>query len=494
MTTSADLAPATTRVSPGDPRRWWIMGVLGAVAFMATLDIYIVNVALPSISAAFEGQNLASVSWVLNGYTIVFAAVMVPAGRLADHFGRRRMLLAGMVIFAIGSAACAAAPTLSLLVTGRVVQAFGAAAIVPISMSLLLPTFPAAKHAMILGLWAAIMAVAASTGPVAGGLLVGVGWRWLFLINVPIAAAALVVGLWCLPRIPRHPQSRPPEPLSVAGMLVGVTLVVLATVQGPDWGWGSTRVIGLYVVAAIAAAVVVHRSMRHPRAVIESSLFRNREFASASLGLFVFFGVLSVWLLATVLLLEGVWHYGTIRVGFAILPGPVLAAVFSIYGARITRRFGRTIPAVVGLAAFGAGAIIWLATARDHPAYATTFLPALLLCGVAAGLAQAPLLASASVLPPERFSTGSAVLNMSRQVGGAVFVAVLVALAGGSTLPQTIAPVQRGWTLMAVAALAGAALVAAMRLPQAATRLPHAAARLPQADTQPPQAATRETR
>ncbi|NMO52298.1 MFS transporter [Actinoplanes sp. TBRC 11911] len=464
MTTTAEVAPATDERSLGDPRRWWIMGVLGAVAFMATLDIYIVNVALPAISSAFAGQSLAAVSWVLNGYAIVFAAVMVPAGRLADHFGRRRMLLAGMVIFAIGSAACAAAPTLSLLVTGRVVQAFGAAAIVPISMSLLLPTFPAARHAMVLGLWAAIMAVAASTGPVVGGLLVGVGWRWLFLINVPIAAAALVVGLWCLPRVARDPRSHPPEPWSVGGVLVGVTLVVLATVQGPEWGWGSPRVIGLYVVAAIAAAVVVLRSRRHPHAVIESVLFANREFRSASIGLFVFFGVLSVWLLSTVLLLEGVWHYGTVRVGLAILPGPAVAAVVSINAARIARRFGRSVPAIVGLVMFGLAAGLWLSGARDHSSYASTFLPALLVAGLGAGLAQAPLLAAAGALPPARFSTGSAVLNMSRQIGGAVFVAVLVALAGGSTLPQTIAPVRRAWILMAAAALAGAALITVMRL------------------------------
>jgi EmrB/QacA subfamily drug resistance transporter len=440
------------------------MAVLGAAAFMTTLDIYIVNVALPAIAHAFGGPSLAAVSWVLNGYTIVFAAVMVPAGRLSGHLGRRETLVAGMVVFAVGSAACAAAPTLALLVAGRVVQAFGAAAIVPVAMSLLLPTFPAARHPMVLGLWASIMAVAASTGPVVGGLLVGVGWRYLFLINVPIAVA---VGLWCLPRLPRNSSSRPPEPLSTVGVLVAVTLVVLATVQGPDWGWGSARTVALYLVAAIAAAVVVVRSRRHPHAVVEAALFADREFSSASIGLFLFFGVLSVWLLATVLLLEGVWHYGTVRVGLAILPGPAMAAVISINAARISRRFGRTVPAVAGLLVFGAAAVVWLVSARDRPAYVGTFLPALLLAGVGSGLTQAPLLASAGALPPARFATGSAVLNMSRQVGGAVFIAVLVALAGGSALPQSIAPVRRGWVLMAAAALAGALLLSVTRLTRA---------------------------
>jgi len=421
-------------------------------------------VALPTISAQFGGPRLAAVSWVLNAYTIVFAAVMVPAGRLADHLGRRRMLLIGMVVFAVGSVACAVAPTLALLVAGRAVQAFGGAMIVPIAMGLLLPTFPPERHNTVLGLWAAIIAVAASTGPVAGGLLVGVDWRWLFLINVPITVAALAVGVWCLPRTPQQAQSRPPEPLSVAGVLVAVTLVVLATVQGPAWGWGSVRTVVMYVVAAIAIAVVVVRALRHPAAVVEASLFGNREFSSASIGLFAFFGALSVWLLTTVLFLGNVWHYSAARVGVAIVPGPAVTAVVALSFARISRRFGRTVPAVAGLLLFGTAPLIWLAAAGDHPAYATTLLPGLVVGGVAAGLAQAALLSSAGVLPPARFATGSAVLNMFRQVGGAVFLAVLVALADGSSASQSLGSARRGWILIAIAAFGGTAVVAAMRL------------------------------
>jgi fucose permease len=145
----------------------------------------------------------------------------------------------------------------------------------------------------------------------------------------------------------------------------------------------------------------------------------------------------------------------------------VVTALVSVNAARVARHFGRTVTAIVGLVMFGLAAVVWLSAARDHSSYATTFLPALLVAGLGAGLAQAPLLGSAGALPPSRFSTGSGVLNMSRQIGGAVFVAVFVALVGGSTLPRSIAPVQRAWVLMAVAAIVGAALIAAMRLPKA---------------------------
>src|ERR1700690_4002665 len=221
--------PAATE-DQGHPNRWRILAVLAAVAFMAQLDLFIVNIAVPAIGRSFGG-SLSGLSWVLNAYAIIFAALLVPAGRLADHFGRRRFLLVGVAVFTLASAACAAAPTLGVLVAARAVQAVGAALIVPTSLGLLYPAFPKRQHAMVVGVWAGVAAVAGTAGPPVGGLLVGVNWRWIFLINVPIGVATLIAGRRILPEVRAAAGSRLPDWVSSVLLLASVTLLVLGTVQ-----------------------------------------------------------------------------------------------------------------------------------------------------------------------------------------------------------------------------------------------------------------------
>jgi EmrB/QacA subfamily drug resistance transporter len=422
---------------------------------MAQLDLFIVNIAIPAMGRSFGGSSLSGLSWVLNGYAIVFAALLVPAGRLADHYGRRRFLLAGVVLFTAGSVVCAVSPTLALLISGRVVQATGAAVIVPASLGLLLPAFPARQHSLVVGIWAGVAAVAASSGAPLGGLLVGASWRWIFLVNVPIGVVTIVAGRRVLPEIRASRNSRLPNAGSVVALLAAVTLVILGTVEGPDWGWSSGRVIGLLSVAVLAIAITVRQSLRSGNPLVERSLFASREFSSAAVGLFLFFVAFAVFLLVTVLFLQDLWHYSPLRTGLAIAPGPLVAAVFAINSGQITGRIGRTATATTGALAIASSAVYWLAAAPAHPAYVTGFLPGLVLGGVGAGLTQAPLFAAAGSLPAERTTTGSAVLNMSRQVGSALGVAVLVALLGRST-PDTLSLFQRGWVLEVVTGTAAA--------------------------------------
>jgi EmrB/QacA subfamily drug resistance transporter len=440
----------------GHERRWTILVVLAAVAFMAQLDLFIVNIAIPAMGRSFAGSGLSGLSWVLNAYAIVFAALLVPAGRLADHFGRRRFLLAGVLVFTASSALCAVAPTLEVLIAGRALQAVGAAAIVPTSLGLLLPVFPARQHNLAVGIWAGVAAVAASSGPALGGLLVAVDWRWIFLVNVPIGLFTLVLGLRVLPEIKADAGARLPDPVSVLSLLAAVTLAIFGLVQGPTWGWRSVAVIGLLLVAALAAVVTLMRTLHHPHAVIEASLFQSREFASAAVGLFLFFIAFAAWLLITVLFLQDMWHYSALRTGLAMAPGPMTAAVFAINSGRITGRFGRTGPAATGALLTGASAVYWLAAAPSHPSYLISFLPGLILAGAGSGLVQAPLFAAATTLAPDRATTGSAVLNMARQVGSAVGVAGLVALLA-TEHPARLALFHRGW-ILEIAACGAAAL------------------------------------
>jgi hypothetical protein len=243
--------------------------------------------------------------------------------------------------------------------------------------------------------------------------------------------------------------------VSVLSVLAAVTLSILALVQGPGWGWTSVPVLALAVGAAGAIGLTVRRILRHPHAVIEASLFRSREFSSAVAALFLYYVSFAAFLLITVLFLQTLWHYDALQTGLAIAPGPATAALFAVNAGRITGRFGRTVPAVVGPLATVAAALFWLSQASPHPAYASTFLPGMILGGMGAGLTQAPLFAAASTLASHRTTTGSAVLNMARQVGSAVGVALLVVLLAGRH-PGSVAPFQRGWILILAASMAAA--------------------------------------
>jgi EmrB/QacA subfamily drug resistance transporter len=459
------LSPGDARaggpVAPGEghPARWWILVVLAAVAFMAQLDLFIVNIALPTIGRSYGGAGLSGLSWILNGYAIVFAALLVPAGRLADHFGRRRFLLAGVLVFTVASAVCAAAPALGILVGARVVQAAGAALIVPTSLGLLYPAFARRQHAMVVGIWAGVAAVAGTAGPPVGGLLVGVDWRLIFLINVPIGVATLVAGRRVLPEVRAERGSRLPDGLSAVLLLAAVTLLVLATVQGPSWGWANPRTVALLAAAPTAVVLTVLRTLRHPHALIERGLFSSRPFTGATVALFVFYVGFAIFLLSVVLFLQGEWHYSAVKAGLAIAPGPATAAVFAVNAGRISARLGRTLPAMLGTACMAVSAGLWILATGPSPAYATSFLPGLLIAGVSAGLTQAPLFAAAGTLPPDRATTGSAVLNMARQVGSAIGVAVAVVILG-TTSAHTVAEFHRAWAAEVIAGLLACAAAA----------------------------------
>lgn len=479
--THDDHGPAWP-VEEGHPGKWLILCVLAAVAFMAQLDLFIVNVAVPAMGRSFHGAGLSDLSWVLDGYAIVFGALLVPAGRLADHYGRRRFLLAGVVVFTGGSVLCAVAPSLDVLIAGRVIQAAGAASIVPASLGLLLPTFPARQHNLVVGAWAGVAAVAASSGAPLGGLLVTLSWRWIFLVNLPIGIVTLVLGLRVLPEIRAHAGARMPDMVSMLSLLTAVTLLIFGLVEGSSWGWASPGVIASFAGATAAGALTARRAFTQDNAVIEANLFSSREFATASAALFLFFIAFATLLLISVLYLQDLWHYSALQAGLGIAPGPMTAAVFAINSGRISSRYGRAVPALIGSSAMALSGLYWLLFATVTPHY-LVFLPGMILGGVGAGLTQAPLFASAATLAAARATTGSAVLNMARQVGSAVGVAVLVALMA-TQHPSALSQFDRGWALQ-FAAAAAAALVLLMQgvLRPARSRRP---------ETRPPRTVARD--
>src|SRR3954454_4853264 len=260
-----------------------VTAIVSVGVFVASLGLFIVNIAFPDLQRDFAGTSLASLSWVLNAYAIVFAALLVPAGRWADRTGRKRAFLGGLALFTVASAACAAAPSIGVLVAARVIQAAGAAILMPASLGLLLPEFPAEKRGLAIGLWAAVGGTAAAAGPVIGGLLGGLSCRWVFLVTLPVGIAAIVAGSRVLREIREEDAARPD--VLGAGLLTGaVATLIAAVVQGPDWVWTDPRVLALLGAAVLLGIAFVVRSAHVPVPVVEPALLRVRAFAAANVA------------------------------------------------------------------------------------------------------------------------------------------------------------------------------------------------------------------
>ncbi|MDP9102175.1 MAG: DHA2 family efflux MFS transporter permease subunit [Actinomycetota bacterium] len=443
-----------------EPRAWRVLAVSAAGVFVVFLDATVVNIAFPAIAADFPAVTRAGLSWVLNGYAVVFGALLVTCGRLADDHGRKCTFQAGLVLFAAASALCGLAPSVPLLVAARALQAVGAALLVPASLALLLPEFPLAKRATAVGLWGAVGAVAAATGPSLGALLVqGPGWRWVFYINLPFCALAWVAGRRVLRESTGTPSAARPDATGVVLVTVVFGLLSLGLVQGQAWGWTSARVVGSFALAAVLTPLLVRRALAHPNPVLPVALFGVRSFSVATAGTMLFAAAFFANLLATVLFVNGVWHFSILRTALAVMPGPVLAAVVSPPAGRLADRFGYRAVIVPGAVLFAVGQAWFVTHVSAHPAYASDLLPGLLCVGVAIGLAFPTLgAAGAQALPAEQFAVGSAVVSTARQLGAVLGIAVLVAVLGQPTPAHVVAAFHHAWTTIGLAAAACAAV------------------------------------
>ena len=367
-----------------------MLAVTSLGVFLVLLDTTIVNIAFPAITTAFPSTTRAALSWVLNAYAIVFAALLIAAGRIADLVGRKRVFLAGLAGFAATSAACGLAPTLPALVTGRALQAVGAALLVPTSLALLLAEFPRSRRSMAVGLWGSMGAVAAASGPLLGALLVEtVGWRWIFLVNLPVSALAIVTGRRLL-RESNDPQARGlPDLLGAALIIAATALGALGIVQGPAWGWASPPVAGSLAAAVALGVAFVLRAGRAARPVVDLRLFRKRSFGAANLGTLLFGTAFFATGLGNVLFLTGVWGWSVLRAGVAVTPGPLMAALFAAIGGRLADRYGQRVVALPGGLLFAAGCLLFASGTGATPHYASEILPCTLLTGCGVGLSRA---------------------------------------------------------------------------------------------------------
>jgi len=453
MSAITELTPPPIAVPS---RRRLAFTVVAIGVFMAQLDLFIVNIAFPSIALDFPGSSNGALSWVLNAYAIVFAACLVPAGRLGDLLGRRRTFELGLVVFAIGSAGCAAAPSVGVLVAARAVQAVGAALVIPTSLGLLLHGLPVEARAGTVGAWASVGAIAAASGPPLGGVLVEADWRLIFLVNLPLAAGAVVASRRVLEEV-RHPdEGGLPDLLGIVLLVAGIGGLVLCIVEGASWGWSSAAFIGGVLAALALLGAFLARCASHPNPVVELPLLRVRPFALANGSMLLFYSGFGAMLLNSVLLLTGPWGESIVMAGLMISVGPLTVAVVSVQVRRLVPRFGARLVATVGCLLLAAGGAWWAVWIDASPAYVTAFLPGMIVGAIGVGLTQASLFGlTARVVPGNRFATGFGVLNMSRQIGLALGVAILVALLG---VAPAIGDFRDGYWQMVVAGVLAAAV------------------------------------
>ncbi|WP_322779763.1 MFS transporter [Frankia sp. Cas4] len=410
-----------------------VLLIVCAGVILASLDLFIVNVALPQIARDLGASDLGGLSWVLNGYAIVYASLLVFFGRLADRYRRDHGFLLGIAVFTAASAACAASTSVEMLIGFRLVQAAGAALLTPTSLGLVLAAYEPARRPGAVRALTAAGGVAAGIGPVVGGLLVAASWRWVFLVNVPVGITALVVGWRRLPHIHGHPVERP-DPLGVILMTGGVALLTFGLVKGSDWGWTSSSIIASLTAAGLLLAAFTAHCLRSRTPLIRPSLFASRSFTGASIVALSFSAAFGAMLLSIVLWEQGHWGWSALRVGLALAPGPLMVPLISFgLAGRLIARYGPAAVIAVGGVAFGAGVAWWALAIGTEPNYASGLLGGMILTGVGVGLTLPTMMATASAsLPPPEFATGSAVINMLRQTGLALGVAIVVAVLGGA--------------------------------------------------------------
>ena len=433
---------------------WRVLALVCAASFVSTLDITVVVVAFNDIRESFSDVSRAELSWVITVYTITAAAMLVPSGRLADRIGSGRVFLLGVGLFAAGSLLSGLAPNVRVLIGARMVQAVGSAMQTPSSLSLISRFFPAGRRNMAIGLWGATGGLGGAAGPSLGAAIVGAGgWRWIFLINVPLGAAVVLVGARMLRRADRRQPALPPDLIGASMIIVGVSALALGLVQSDEWGWDDRRTIGAFVVAVVVLSSLLARSARNPLLSIDLRLFRINSFRWANgvaltlpIAFFLqFFG--------SVQFLTAVWGYSEVKAGLLLTPVSILQASLTLQAGRLADRRGHRAVMLPGSLMYTAGAIAWFLT-LDGDRNLVAFYVGATLLAIGVGLTYA-CFNSAAVhdLPPSQLGAGSGLNQTINRIGATLGIALAVALLAGDESAHAF---RRLWAVMIGCAIATA--------------------------------------
>lgn len=420
-------------------RRWWILGVLCLVVLIATIDNTIVNVALPVISRTLHASN-SSLQWVVDAYSLPFAGLLLAGGGLSDRLGRKRVMQSGLAAFGAFSLLAAFSHDTSMLLAARALMGASAAFVFPATLSTLTVAFEDhAERAKAFGLWGAASGVAIALGPVVGGLLLVHFWYGsIFLINVPLVALSLLVSAYVIPES-KNPRPGRLDPGGLALGTAGVSLLTLATIQGPSWGWASATILLLFGASALSIAAFWRHELRHESPLVDVRIFSNRAFSSGAGAIAVSYFALFGFVFLITQFFQLVRGYSPLSAGLHTLPFAAVVMVVTPLGASLALRFGTRSVVTSGLAVSGV-ALFWVAVLSAHAAYFGPVVAAMLLLGVGFSLVNAPATASLmGTLRPEQVGAGAAVNQTTRELSGTLGVAVV-----GSVFSSFFAPGVRG--------------------------------------------------
>ena len=430
--------PAPAALDQGNPRKWWILAAVSFGMFMALLDVTIVNIAIPAILDDLN-TTVSKVSWVINAYSLSLAVLFLSMGRISDKYGQKLVFVAGLVLFTIFSLLCGLAPNIEWLVIFRVGQGVGGAAMAPISLAILLAAFPRRQHGMAVGIWGAMGTVAGAVGPTLGGILIEyLSWHWIFFVNVPIGFAALAHGAPPDPgtasRTGRRRASTSPGILISA---VGLFCLVLALIEGNDYGWTSARILILFAVAVASYPLFVWWENRTASPMFDFRLLRIRSFTAANTAMMFIGAALGGAMFLLIIFLVNVLGYSELKAAIAVTPMPLTGLIVAPNVGRLVDRIGPRIPAVIGALFFFAGLALLAQLDGESTVWDVTWRVVLLGAGI--GFAMPTLSAAAmGSLPPQVAGVGSGALNTLRQVGFSVGLAIVVALFSGTIADNVV--------------------------------------------------------
>ena len=419
------------RIFAEENRKWWTLGAVAFGLFMIMLDNTVVFVALSAIQSDLH-ISTSELEWVVNGYALTFAVLMLTGGKLADLLGRRRIFIVGLVIFTASSLACGLATGATVLIGARVIQGVGSALMNPATLSIITATFPPRQRGTAIGIWVGVSAMALAIGPLVGGILTEqINWSWIFFVNVPVGIVGIIVARLVIDESRDESEE---QRLDLPGLLssgAGLFALTYGLIEANSYGWTSGRILGSFVVAAAALALFVVLEHRQRVPMLDLSLFRNSTFAGANTVMLLVALAMFGMFFFNSLYLQRVLHFSAIETGASFLPMTVLIVLIAPLAGRFSDRIGSRWLMGVGLVSLSASLMSFSRLGVDSSFW--DVLPGLLLGGVGMSLAMTPTTAAAmGSVPVDKAGVGSAVLNSMRQVGGSLGIALMGAIVASS--------------------------------------------------------------
>ncbi|HET7526482.1 MAG TPA: DHA2 family efflux MFS transporter permease subunit [Burkholderiaceae bacterium] len=430
--TPATVPTAAAAAVPSKTSPWPIFRLVSVASFLVSLDATMLYAVFGALRDGFPNASAADLSWVLNAYTVVYAAMLIPAGGLADTYGRKRVFLLGVTLFIAASAACGLAGHVAWLVAARVLQAIGAALLTPASLSIVLAAFPQQQRALTVSLWGAVAGFAAAVGPSLGSLVAQtIGWPWAFFINLPIGAISLWRGARLLSESARATTRRRVDLVGMALLIVGVGAIALAIVEAESPAWTRVDLAAAAATGAIALVAFVVWALRVRDPLVDLSLFHHRTYSAVNAATLCYGIAFAMMFFAFFFYMGHVWHYSPALAGLAIAPGPLTVIPVAVITGRLAGRYGHRPFLVGGALLYGLAGLWFMTVPGVEPSYVAQWLPGLLMTGTSVGLVMPSLSAAAvSRLPAQHYAVGSAVNQATRQIGAVIGVAITVLLLG----------------------------------------------------------------